>query len=292
MVYQTLSLGIADLGIAIRAQGFVWEFDRRERYYSFLTHRSPDIDLCLSVGLPSLSDPGQLLFDAGRKRWRLYRRGEEYVFRFYDCMDNYYPRRIAIFNSDFTLGQVHVLPKEGAKPPFLYPLVFPLEQLILTNLLCRGRGAMLHAGAVVRENGFASLFPGPSGAGKSTMSRLWMKERGVTLLNDDQVVIRRNDRHWFVYGTPWGGDAGVVSPQGAPLDSIFFLHHAPRNAVAIKHPIDALSSLVNLSFPLFYERKLLDFTVGFLGDLVAQVPCYDLEFLPDARVLDLVEGLD
>jgi hypothetical protein len=233
-----------------------------------------------------------LIFDAGNGKWRLFRRGDEYILHVYACAAGYYSYRVGVFASGFASGDIYVIPREDLGAPFPFPLVYPLEQLILLNLLAEGRGMLLHAGAIVDQSGHAVLFTGPSGAGKSTIACLWLERGGATLLNDDQVVVRLVDGQFVVYGTPWGGSAGEVSPRGAPLSKIFFLHQAVHNAARSKHPLLAASDLMMQSFPSFHDGKALDFTLGFLGDLVQQVPCFDLEFVPALSVLDLMDQIE
>jgi len=133
---------------------------------------------------------------------------------------------------------------------------------------------------------------GPSGAGKSTLARLWLAHRDGMLLNDDQTVVRRMGSRFTVYGTPWGGGVDQVSPRGAPLRAIFFLHHAPRNAVTPARPADAACRLLVQSFPSFYDPAGMAFSLGFLGELAKEVPCYDLDFVPDGGAVELIDRME
>ena len=71
------------------------------------------------------------------------------------------------------------------------PLEYPLDELLLQGLLARGRGAEIHACGIADGSGRGLLFVGQSGAGKTTMARLWEGERGITVLSDDRIILRR-----------------------------------------------------------------------------------------------------
>ena len=60
----------------------------------------------------------------------------------------------------------------------IYPLHYPLDELLMVHLLARGRGVEIHGSGIVDADGYGTLFAGQSGAGKTTMSRLWLSEPG------------------------------------------------------------------------------------------------------------------
>jgi hypothetical protein len=94
-----------------------------------------------------------------------------------------------------------------------------------------------------------------------------------------------------MYGTPWHGDAKACSPEKAPLEKIFFLKHAKMNKVKKIERIAAASKLLVCSFPTFWDKKGMEFTLGFIDELTREVPCYELSFVPDEIVLGLVKSI-
>lgn len=56
-------------------------------------------------------------------------------------------------------------------------------------------------------------------------------------------------------------------------------------------PIDATSRMIVRSFPTFWDKKGMEFTLGFIDELVTEVPCYELGFVPDKTVIDLVKNI-
>lgn len=110
-------------------------------------------------------------------------------------------------------------------------------------------------------------------------------------MSDDRIIVRKIDGQFWIYGTPWHGEANLCSPKKARLEKIFFLKHAEKNGIKKISLIDATSCMIVCSFPTFWNKKGMEFTVGFIDELTREVPCYELGFVPDERVLDLVENI-
>ena len=69
---------------------------------------------------------------------------------------------------------------------------------------------------------------------------------------------------------------------------VYLLRHGPSNRLVPLRRSSTAARLVACSFPPFYHSSGLDFTLGFLDQLVEAVPCYELSFTPDERVIALV----
>jgi hypothetical protein len=149
---------------------------------------------------------------------------------------------------------------------------------------------LVHACAVdYRGQGW--LFLGTSGAGKTTLSHLWKEEAGVTILSDDRIIIRETENGYRIYGTPWHGNAEIVSPLSVPLSRIFFLVHDRENRITPVLGADAASRLLVRSFPTFWGSDGMRYTLELCGRLSSYVPCYELGFVPDNRVIDILKNL-
>jgi hypothetical protein len=159
---------------------------------------------------------------------------------------------------------------------------------LIINWLARGRGAEIHACGLVDSLGKGHLFVGQSGAGKSTMARLWENEPGITVLSDDRIILRKKENTIWMYGTPWHGDADLASPARAPLKAVYFLEKGQENERILKKPSHSVSRLFVCSFPPYYNRDGLDFSLRFLEEVVKNVPCYELRFKPDKRVVEFI----
>ena len=233
---------------------------------------------------------GKKVFESGAL-WQLYRLNGSCLFSFTSSAFGSTPYKVASFNASFTSGEVELHRPYFEPGRSLYPLEYPLDELWMVNLLGQGRGVEVHACGVVDEQGRGHLFVGQSGAGKSTMARLWQPHQGIQILSDDRIVLRRAEQRLWMYGTPWHGEAGFSKAARAPLARVYFLQHAQENELLPCRPIEAVGRLFACSFPPFYDCGALDFTLGFLEEVVQAVSCLDLRFLPDERVVELIQSV-
>jgi len=92
-----------------------------------------------------------------------------------------------------------------------------------------------------------------------------------------------------IYGTPWHGNAEIASPLSTPLSSIFFLAHDHENRLIPVQGADAASQLLVRSFPTFWDAEGMKYTLGLCQRLSTRVPCYELGFIPDKGVIDILK---
>lgn len=249
----------------------------------------PDIRLQAAWDVPDRRSRGEKLFDSGGV-WQLFRDGDQLVFHLTSPKFGALPYKTAIFSADFTTGVVHLRRScvEEGRP--LYPLEYPLDELLITNWLALGRGVEVHACAVVDQSGEGYLFAGHSGDGKTTMARHWCHDKGVRVLSDDRIVLRKIDNQIVMYGTPWHGDEPLASPGCAPLTRGFFLRHASRHETIPITGAHAVARLFACSFPPFFSADGLDFTVSLLTAITQLVPFCELGFVPDRAVVDFLRA--
>jgi hypothetical protein len=250
----------------------------------------PDIRLDVSWAVPPAAGPGPLQFDSGGV-WQLHRDIDRLVFRLSSPKFGPLPYKTATMAGDFATGVVHLHRPCFVSGAPLYPLDYPLDELLLTNWLSLGRGVEVHACAVVDRDGRGYLFAGHSRAGKTTMARQWLRQAGVSVLSDDRVVLRKIDDRIWMYGTPWHGDEPLASPERAPLTRGFVLEHGSSNEVAHLGGALAVAKLLARSFPPFWSATGLDVTVALLAEIVERVPFLDFSFVPTRAVCDTVRDL-
>jgi hypothetical protein len=282
-----LKLRIADIVISVIFQRESNGFRIDGPYKYFTTNGKSDISLYTHCGDIPECDLGKKVFDSG-STWSLYLAGRKRILRLGSPVADSLPSKLAVLEPDFRSGDIYIRAHEPGC--FLNPLTYPLGEILMVNLLSLGRGGMFHA-CGIKDNGQGVLFVGVSGAGKSTLANLWKCKKAVTVLSDDRIIVRKVGGRFWIYGTPWHGDAKACSPEKAPLEKIFFLRHAEKNEIKKMSLINAISRMIVCSFPTFWDKKGMEFTLGFIDELTREVSCYELSFVPDERVLDLVKSI-
>lgn len=267
----------------------------------------PDIRLQAEWYVPGRRVAGEKVFDSGGV-WTLFRAGDLLAFQLRSPKFGPLPYKTATFSPDFATGVVHLRracfrrgPRRGTRAAGpragvvddgrpLYPLEYPLDELLITNWLALGRGVEVHACAVVDQDGRGYLFAGHSGAGKTTMARQWCSENGVTVLSDDRIILRKIGNQIWMHGTPWHGDEPLASRGCAPLTRGFFLRHGSRNELVDVGGATCVARLLACSFPPFFSASGLEFTLALLTEISQLIPWFELGFVPDRAVRDFLRA--
>lgn len=141
----------------------------------------------------------------------------------------------------------------------------------------------MHASVVTRA-GRAQMFLGVSGAGKSTHSRMWVENlHGSELLNDDNPIVRvLPDGDVRVYGSPWSGKTPCYKNASAPLAAFVSIRKAPHNKLIRQSPVEAYSSIYTSCSGFRADKEMADGIHATMEALIASVPGFVLECLPDA----------
>ena len=87
------------------------------------------------------------------------------------------PYLVGSFSPDFHSGDIFTSESDQEPGKFIFPLSYPLGELLMTNLLGTGYGVMLHSCGVI-DAGNGIVFAGVSAAGKTTTARLWDGQAG------------------------------------------------------------------------------------------------------------------
>ncbi len=292
MLPYTLSVRIADItttvvsldpSLTMKAEGAIGKFlvNGVEPEMKFQTRLANLFDL---------SPSGKMVFDSGSS-WRLFQEDDTYTFQLQSRAIGPAPYKIAKIDKDFTMGEVLFHRPYMTSGKAIYPLEYPLDELLFINRLALGKGVEVHACGVVNSEGDGHLFLGQSRAGKTTTARLWGDEPDVTILSDDRIALRKIDGKLWMYGTPWHGEAGFSAPTRVPLKKVYFLEKGQKNELLPKGAAESIGRLIACSFPPFYNPDAVDFMLVFFEEVVKTVPCYELRFMPDKRVIGLVSGM-
>jgi hypothetical protein len=159
-------------------------------------------------------------------------------------------------------------------------------RIVHTLVLARQGGFLLHAASAIR-NGKAFLFAGVSGAGKTTISRLAPPD--ATLLTDEISYVRKQDGHYFAFGTPFTGELAKLGENvSAPIAALYLLAQGPRNQIEVVGTGEAVRSL--LANVLFFaeDSELVQMTFHSAVEFVSRVPVSRLTFVPDSKVWELI----
>lgn len=252
-----------------------------------VTADSCDVNLQIAWA-DSLEIPkSNLLFHSGGL-WSLYAEPASYRFSFLAPLVGMTPYKEAWFDSEYRTGRV-LLSREyfdAGRP--VYPLEYPLDELLMIHRLSRGEGVEVHAVGISDESGRGHLFLGHSGAGKSTTARLWIDRPGVKILSDDRIILRAREGRMWMYGTPWHGDAGIATPDCAPLTSIYMLEKGKSNEQQPLPPGRAATELFARSFVTHHSEEGIRSTLDFLDRLASQVPCSIFRFVPDESAVEAI----
>jgi len=198
------------------------------------------------------------------------------------------PYKAAWFDRGFTRCEVKLFrPYFDAELP-IYPLEYPLDELLMIHRLACGEGVEVHAVGIVDEARRGHLFLGHSGAGKSTTARLWRAHSDAGILSDDRIILRLREGRIWMYGTPWHGDAGIASPGCAPLSRIYLLEHSHETALSPVSRGRAAAELLARSFVPHYSPQGLRFTLEFLDRVAREAPCFVFRFLPDQSAVEAI----
>lgn len=165
-----------------------------------------------------------------------------------------------------------------------YPLPQDLEIVFYANWLGNFGDLILHASGIALD-GKGYAFVGPSGVGKSTLAGLLKDEPGVTVLGEDQLVLRYLGDTFWIFGTPWHQDRSLCSPMGVPLEKLFFLEKNGESSLKQLSALQGITKLLQTAFIPYYRPDVLEKILGRL-DLLAQSILFSrLSYVPGDNIL-------
>lgn len=168
-----------------------------------------------------------------------------------------------------------------------YPLPQDLEIVFYVNWLGKFGDLVLHAsGIAIDGKGYA--FVGSSGVGKSTLARKLSQNENITVLGEDQLVLRFLENRFWIFGTPWHEDPCLCSPIGVPLEQIFFLE---KTGISVKSPVTAIEGVTRLlqtAFIPYYRPEVVSLILERLDILTESIAMLKLSYLLDSDVKQLI----
>jgi hypothetical protein len=227
------------------------------------------------------------VFDSG-SGWSLSRGGHRYFLQDDTLQPGSSPGIFVAINQDLRGGDVYLKDPSDDERVYSELLGYPLNQILMIILLSSRKGMIFHA-CGIDDGGRGYLFLGNSTNGKSTLAKLW-HQQGATVLNDDRIIVRERDGAFWMYGTPWHGTFDKTTLNALPVEKIFFLKHGTENRLFQKTGSDAVSMILTRSFPPFWDHQAMESVLSFLERLTETLPCHELHFLPDQRVIEFIRN--
>ena len=198
------------------------------------------------------------------------------------------PYKKAEFDQAFSLGKVSLFRRYFDPELPVYPLEYPLDELLMIHRLAMGTGVEVHGCGVLTADGLGRLFVGHSGAGKSTTSRLWLSHPGARVLSDDRIILRREQGQLRMYGTPWHGDAGLAMQASGRVDRIFLLEQGSENEIVPLEKSQGVAELFARTFVPHYSAAGLTHALQFMEETVRAVPVSLFRFLPNSTAVEAI----
>ena len=279
---NSIKLNIGDVSLSISGSSRINDWEIAPSYFPFIWEGEPDIQVTMRRGTPDGTAARK--FFGSYPIWDLYRSNGKSIIKFYDEMPGL--ARALAFETHLKEADLFF---PDATDQFIDPFYGPVLELLMINYLAQFRGAVLHScGIKSGESGL--LFVGESGAGKSTLTRLWNQAADVEILSDDRTIVRKKDGDYWMYGTPWHGEAKFGSPQSVKLDRIYFIQHGTANSVRTIKGAEPVQNLLTCSFPPYWDSEGMEFTIDLFSDLTATLPCYELFVKPDIGVVEYIKA--
>jgi len=255
-------------------------------YTPFLTSGPPRDGLILRVreGAPRSTEGWRSIFyDA--ETWQLWR--DDAGSQVFVTSRHSPPRRQIVVDADYRVGQVvGEFGASGASGEVMYPLQ-DIDMVLYANWLAQSGDLIVHA-AGIDHQGEGYIFVGPSGAGKSTLAARLSSGPEVTVLGEDQVILRRLGGRFVVYGTPWHTNPARCSSGGIPLKKLFFLDRTGPHRVEPCAPRAGIERLLQDGFVPYYNRAGVVRILDNLARLAEEVAFYTLSFQLEADVMHLI----
>lgn len=197
------------------------------------------------------------------------------------------PPRWLVVDRDFKVGEVWGKFSSEIQTAF-YPLQY-IDIILYANWLAKFEDLILHAaGVAIDGKGYA--FIGASGRGKSTLVANLPRQPNLTILGDDQVILRYLDGQFYIFGTPWHLNPNCCSPQGVPLEKIFFLNRTSQQATAPLKPISGMTQILQTAFIPYYRVDKVEGILNRLAALAEKTPQLALSYQLGTDILPLILG--
>ena len=283
-----LTFEIGGISLSINSDLPLKEKTFAPKFELFRCHNSRDDGVIIHhhCGLPKIRSWGEEVYH--RAPWIIYETASSYIYRMFVEGNNQHPL-IAIFNKDHSEGHIYKgknYVQAFKKGNLTSLLCFPTDQILFARLLADRDGIILHgSGIILKEKGY--LFVGHSDAGKTTLVKIF--HHHAKILNDDRMIVRKEDDGFCLYGTPWHGDLSLVAPDRVPLEAIFFLNQAKENKVEKTEGLEAFKRLYGCTIKALVTERWVKNALDICQALSREAACYHLYFDKTEVVISTIE---
>ncbi len=279
---NTIKINIAGFVLELCSEN---EIELEVGYEPFLSDETPvDVRIECISGLPlnpfAAMKPVFVAENEAQTFYSIYRTGNQLGFLIYSQQNRTEIQQIAFLSEDFKRWTVYSQPSVSGA---LNPLRYPMGPIIMHYLTVNSDAVMIHA-SCVSDGQMGRIFTGFSGAGKSTISGIWA-DYGYQLINDDRLIIRRENNEYFVYNTPM---YYADMPKKTKLWSINLISHSPKNRMRKLSGALAVSKVLAFCIQNNFDKSFIESNLAFISGLCSAIGVYELGFVPDRNVVDFV----
>ena len=283
-----LTFKIGGISLSIHSDLPLKEGTVAPKFQLFRCHNAGDDEVTIyhHCGLPKIRSWGEKVYQ--RAPWIIYKISFGYIYKMFVAGNNESPL-VATFNEDHTEGHIYKGKNyvSGFKKGNLSSLLcFPTDQILFARLLADRGGIILHgSGIIFKEKGY--LFVGHSDAGKTTLVKIF--HHHAKILNDDRMIVRKENGSFYLYGTPWHGELSLVAPDRVPLKAIFFLNQAKENKVERAEGLEVFKRLYGCTIKALITEQWTKKAIDICQDLSREMECYHLYFDKTEGVIPTIE---
>lgn len=279
---NAICINIAEFSIKLFSDSVI---ELEEGYLPFVRNdedQNLDIRIQCIAGLPAKYFESEPVFEAEnevQKFYSIYKKDAGLAFVIYNQQTKNEIQQIAFLDKSFTCWKIYSVASENK----LLPLKYPMGPIIMHYMTLKSDAVMMHASCAF-DGEKARVFTGFSGAGKSTMSKIW-SEAGNLIINDDRLIVRKQDDGFYVYNTPmYYRDI----PKKAKLNSVFLISHSPENRIKKLDGALAISKVMAFSIQNNFDRQFIQDRLNLFTQLCSQIGVYELGFVPDESVVNFI----
>jgi len=238
-------------------------------YKNFLITHPHDVDIKITVRMKNVKLPVHTASVLYSRSWEYFKYDGRSFFRFSSG-------DLAEVGEGFRKIKVYIQNKSGQLLFYLFP------EILYSFILPEFDGILLHACGVKMGNRIF-VFLAPSEGGKSTIAKLALK-KGLILLNDDRIIVRKIRNKFYAFGNPWHGEVEHTSSEWGEVKELFFLKKARRNFVKEVDKKRMFAEMLNNSFYVKVDRENFRKVIEVIGNIVNNVKGYELSFRPDENI--------